>query len=108
MLGLANENPAATVMWRALLVMVVCWPIGYAVGTIAQHAVQVHLGQHQKEHPIPTDQDIAAIIAPVTSTQANRENHSAASATTTEQADSAPTLTDAAQTVVHSEPAAPA
>jgi hypothetical protein len=58
--GLAAQNGPTTVLWRALIVMAVCYPIGRLVGSIAQKTVQDHIDRYKKEHPIPTDEEPAA------------------------------------------------
>lgn len=37
--GLAGGNPATSILIRALLVMVVCYPAGLVVGLVCQHVV---------------------------------------------------------------------
>ena len=37
--GLASGNPAASVLLRALIAMLICYPVGLAVGFVAQARV---------------------------------------------------------------------
>ena len=73
--GLAAGNPASTVMWRALIVMLVCYPVGRIVGAIAHKAVQDYIDQYKKQHPIPTD-------APKPGEEPDEENSGQTEATT--------------------------
>lgn len=59
MIGLFAGNPATTVIWRALLVMLACWAIGRVVGAVAQRAIDDHLKRYKQEHPIPGEDDEA-------------------------------------------------
>ena len=40
--GLASGNPAASVLLRALLAMLICYPVGMTVGLIAQRIVLLY------------------------------------------------------------------
>lgn len=54
--GAVGGNPATTVIWRATLVMGVCWVIGRAVGAITQQTIHEHLDGYKQSHPIPDDE----------------------------------------------------
>lgn len=56
--GLAAGNPASSVLSRALIAMVVCYPIGIVVGLIAHRLVAEHVAAHLAEHSDPTDRPI--------------------------------------------------
>ncbi len=64
--GLQVGNPVTTVIYRATLVMLMCWPVGYAIGRIGQRVVDHNIETYKAQHPIPadmppdTDQDQAA------------------------------------------------
>ena len=49
--GLASGNAAQSVLTRALLAMIVCYPIGFAVGLIALQLVNEHIDVHRAAHP---------------------------------------------------------
>ena len=49
--GLASDNSAQSVLTRALLAMLVCYPIGLAVGMIAFQLVDEHVEAHREAHP---------------------------------------------------------
>jgi NO-binding membrane sensor protein with MHYT domain len=52
--GMAAGNPAHTIIWRATLIMLACWFVGYGIGTIALHAVNRRLEAYKQAHPLPT------------------------------------------------------
>lgn len=39
-----------------MIVMLVCWIIGRAVGGIAQTAIREHVDQYKQSHPLPQDE----------------------------------------------------
>jgi len=47
-------NPAHTIIWRATLIMLACWFVGYGIGTIALRAVNRRLEEYKQAHPLPT------------------------------------------------------
>ncbi len=51
--GVASEVSASTVLWRATLAMLVCWPIGRIVGEVAMAAVGRSVERYRAEHPLP-------------------------------------------------------
>lgn len=53
--GVGAGNTAQTIILRATCVLLVCWPIGFAVGSVAQWAIMDHIGRYKREHPIPDD-----------------------------------------------------
>ena len=55
MLGIFAGNATETVIWRATVVMVACWPIGYCVGIVAQRAVNSNIEAYKAAHPMPPD-----------------------------------------------------
>ena len=62
MAGLASGNPAQSVLMRALLAMVLCYPVGLAVGLIAQQLVHDHVEAHRASYP--ADERPESIDAP--------------------------------------------
>ncbi|MHC5027965.1 MAG: hypothetical protein ACYTGR_14515 [Planctomycetota bacterium] len=54
--GLAAQNPAVTVLVRALLAMIICYPLGVLVGVVCQRAVNGHVAAHRR-HPDGDHQD---------------------------------------------------
>lgn len=46
------SNPTATVLWRALLVMIVSYPVGLVVGMFLFRVVQDHIDEHRRAHPM--------------------------------------------------------
>ena len=55
--GLASENPAAQVLSRALMAMLVCYPIGWVVGLICERVVNTQIESHVQANPAP-DSDV--------------------------------------------------
>lgn len=53
MAGLGSRNPAASVLTRALMALIFCYPIGLAVGLIAQRVVRGEIEAHKAAHPVP-------------------------------------------------------
>jgi hypothetical protein len=51
--GLSSGNSATSVVGRALLAMIVCYPIGLVAGCICQHVLREHLRAHADAHPVP-------------------------------------------------------
>ncbi len=49
--GLAAGNPPHSVLWRAMVALVVCYPAGLAVGLVAQHIVDQHIEGHRAANP---------------------------------------------------------
>ena len=62
--GVLADNPTLTVIGRATLVMVVCWPVGLIVGGLAQRTVDAHVKEYKDAHPIPEDTEVDAETAP--------------------------------------------
>jgi hypothetical protein len=55
--GLGSGNPAPSVLVRALIAMLVCYPIGLVLGTIAQRLVQDEIERHRDSNPETTGGD---------------------------------------------------
>lgn len=51
-IGVAADLPASTILWRAMIAMVVCWGLGCIVGTLAFGAVQRDIEEYKKQNPI--------------------------------------------------------
>jgi putative Mn2+ efflux pump MntP len=49
--GLSSGNPAASVLLRALIAMIICYPAGMAIGLVAQRLVQSHIDAHRAANP---------------------------------------------------------
>lgn len=52
---MAADNSTSTILWRAMVVLLLAYPVGWVVGAIAQSAVQSHVDAYKKAHPIPDD-----------------------------------------------------
>ena len=46
--GLAAQNPASSILFRALIAMIVCYPVGLIIGLICQRLMFDHIDAHQK------------------------------------------------------------
>lgn len=51
--GYTVGNPVQTIIWRATCVMLVCWFVGWALGSLLQHVVCDTVEQYKQAHPIP-------------------------------------------------------
>lgn len=49
------DNPAATVIWRATVVMIVAWMAGNIVGAVAQRVVNRNIEAYKAAHPLPVE-----------------------------------------------------
>jgi hypothetical protein len=52
--GLASGITASSILMRALLAMVVCYPVGLLVGFVCRYVIEQHLGQ-AAEPTVATD-----------------------------------------------------
>jgi uncharacterized membrane protein len=52
--GMAVENPASTILTRALLAMLACNLLGSAIGAIAHWTGAQHVERHVRSTPIPS------------------------------------------------------
>jgi hypothetical protein len=53
--GMHAGNSTPTILFRASCALLVCWFIGYAVGTVAQWAILDHVARYKQQHPIPDE-----------------------------------------------------
>lgn len=51
--GLASDNPTLTILTRALICMIVCYPIGWLIGMICQRIIEDHIHIHKQANPAP-------------------------------------------------------
>ncbi len=51
--GLAGGNPTAAILQRAIICMLVCYPVGLAIGLLAERIIQDHIQVHQDANPAP-------------------------------------------------------
>lgn len=52
---MAVGNSIVTILWRATIIMFICWWIGRALGAVAQTTVEDHITQYKQRHPIPRE-----------------------------------------------------
>jgi hypothetical protein len=50
--GFVVGNPTTTILLRALLTMLLCWPVGYAVGSVAQRVNEAAIDEYKRKHPL--------------------------------------------------------
>lgn len=50
--GLASENPASRILGRALIAMMVCYPVGMLVGMVCERIIAAHIEAHRAAHPL--------------------------------------------------------
>lgn len=50
--GLASDNPASSVLARALMAMIICYPVGLVVGMICERLIVAHIEAHQLANPV--------------------------------------------------------
>jgi hypothetical protein len=53
LVGLFAGNPALTILWRSLLVMLGAWVVGRVVGAVVQSALDEHLKNYRDANPLP-------------------------------------------------------
>ena len=56
--GLASGNAASSILLRALMAMVICYPVGLAVGLVAQRIVNDEIGERTRDVPLPEFSDV--------------------------------------------------
>lgn len=49
MAGLAGGNTAAAILVRALVAMIVCYPLGMLVGVLCRYVIEQHLAEQNAE-----------------------------------------------------------
>ncbi len=49
--GLASDNPASSVLARAIMAMFLSYPVGWIVGMICQYVIDDHLKIHKEANP---------------------------------------------------------
>src|SRR5437870_4242815 len=51
--GLASENPSSSVLFRAMIAMFVCYPVGMMVGMVCDRVIMAHVEAHRNANPAP-------------------------------------------------------
>ena len=57
--GLFSDNPASAVLGRAVMSMVVCYPIGLMAGMLCERVITAHVEAHRQSHPAPDSASLA-------------------------------------------------
>jgi hypothetical protein len=58
--GMAVGNPTGTCLARALVTLLICWPIGFLLGTVAQGVNERTIAAYKKNNPIEEAPEVAA------------------------------------------------
>lgn len=61
--GLLAGVPGQTVLARALVSMMVCYPVGLVLGLVAGRAISEYLDRYRQEHPVTDLRSVAAQYA---------------------------------------------
>ena len=62
--GLFIDNPASAVLGRALVCMLLCYPVGLLVGLVCQRVVTAHIDAHRMANPAEGPASLAPGGAP--------------------------------------------
>jgi O-antigen/teichoic acid export membrane protein len=72
--GLFIDNPASEVLTRALLCLIMSYPIGLIVGMVCQRVLSAHVAAHKQANPSPDSPGAgAASLAPAGASSAEEE-----------------------------------
>jgi len=41
--GLSNDNPSSTILFRSLVALMLCYPVGFVIGILCERVVNEHL-----------------------------------------------------------------
>jgi len=63
--GLLSGHPGQEVLTRAIVSMVVCYPVGSVLGAVAGRAIAEFTGRYQADHPVTDLNTVAAEYASV-------------------------------------------
>ncbi len=62
--GLWVGNPAASILSRALVSLMLCYAMGTLVGAICEHVVREHLARYKATHPVPKADNALKRVTP--------------------------------------------
>ena len=62
--GLSSENTTAQILQRAVLSMIVCYPVGLIVGMVCERVIVSHVKAHERANPAPDSNAETPIAAP--------------------------------------------
>ena len=68
--GLTSDNTTAQILQRAVISMIVCYPVGLIVGIVCERVIVSHIREHERANPVP---DQSTETAGAASAQANDE-----------------------------------
>ncbi|MEM7229565.1 MAG: hypothetical protein AAF432_12210 [Planctomycetota bacterium] len=56
--GLFAGNPMLEILTRALIIMCICYPVGFLVGLAIDHVIAQHVREHAEANPAPDTSSI--------------------------------------------------
>ena len=70
--GLTSGNPTTSILIRALIAMVACYPVGLLIGVICQQVVKDHLDEPARANLVP-DQAAEGVLPGIEQTAQSAE-----------------------------------
>jgi hypothetical protein len=61
--GVAAGNDASLVLTRAMIAMILCYPVGFIVGIVCERVVEWHVAAHVVERPVPHGDGVSSVGA---------------------------------------------
>jgi len=56
--GLSSGNPTSEVLSRALIAMMVCYPLGLVIGIVCERVIAAHIELHEQANPAPDSNNV--------------------------------------------------
>ena len=75
-LGYSVGNPTATIILYALLAMLICWPIGLAVGSVLQRVNERAIQEYKQRNPMTVETPVPDAAAPAAASQTQKASAS--------------------------------
>ena len=66
--GMLAEGEPASVLWRGIVAMTICYGVGWLIGAVGMTVVRSHIETYRQERPIPSipsldpSDDVVAIV----------------------------------------------
>ncbi len=57
--GLVQDNPATTILARAVAVMIICYPVGLLAGFVCLRTLERNISEYLASNPPPAVDDVA-------------------------------------------------
>jgi len=58
--GLSSGNPSSEVLWRAIIAMMACYPLGLVIGMVCERIISAHIEAHEQANPAPDSNNVEA------------------------------------------------